>query len=186
MTDPTIDPAVEKAALRTRMRAARRAFAPDGPIRVAPTFLERLQRGMVVASYRPTHGEADPALLERAATAAGCVLALPWIESPATPLRFLAWSPGSRLQIGPFGLEQPPADAAERVPDIILAPLVAFDRAGARLGQGAGYYDRAFALHPHCWRVGVAWSVQEVPRIPVDPWDVPCHAVATEKEWITP
>lgn len=175
----------DKAALRTLMRAARRRFAPAGPIRVAPAFLQRLRPGLVVASYRPVGGEADPAPLEEAATAGGCALALPRVEGGAAPLRFLAWSPGRPLEAGPFGLDQPPADALDLAPDIILTPLVAFDRTCGRLGQGAGYYDRAFILHRDSWRVGVAWSVQEVPRVPVDPWDVPCHAVATEKEWIT-
>ena len=175
----------DKAALRTGMRNARRRFTPAEPIRAAPAFLERLRPGLVVASYRPVGGEADPAPLEQAATMAGCVLALPRVESGAAPLRFLAWSLGCPLEAGPFGLCQPSADALELVPDIILTPLVAFDRTGGRLGQGAGYYDRAFILHADGWRVGVAWSIQEVPRVPVDPWDVPCHAVATEKEWIT-
>jgi 5-formyltetrahydrofolate cyclo-ligase len=175
-----------KAELRNRMRAARLTFAPAEPIRADPAFLERLRPGLVVASYRPVRGEADPEPLERAAMAAGCVLALPWIDNRTVPMRFLAWSPDRLLMAGPFGLEQPPADAPELAPDIILTPLVAFDRAGGRLGQGAGYYDRAFALHADCWRVGVAWSIQEVPRVPVDHRDVALQAVATEEEWITP
>ncbi len=177
---------IDKAALRARMRAARRDFAPAASIGVDPAFLARLEPGLIVASYRPTRGEADPAPLERAATAAGCLLALPRIESRAVPLRFLSWSPPWPVEAGPFGLEQPPADAPAVVPDVILTPLVAFDRSGRRLGQGAGFYDRAFTLHPDGWRLGVAWSVQEIPCVPVDPWDVPLHAVATEKEWITP
>jgi 5-formyltetrahydrofolate cyclo-ligase len=167
------------------MRAARRTFASAEPIRVDPAFLERLRPGLIVAGYRPIGGEADPAPLERVATVAGCILALPRVEDRATPMRFLAWSPAVPLETGPLGLQQPPGDAPELIPDIILTPLVAFDQAGGRLGQGAGYYDRAFTLHPDSWRVGVAWSIQEVPRIPVDPWDVPLDAVATEKEWIT-
>ena len=185
MAVPSPAAPTDKALLRTRMRTARQTFAPAGPIRVDPAFPDRLRPGLIVASYRPIGGEADPAPLERAAMAAGCVLALPRVVHRATPMRFLAWSPDLPLETGPLGLEQPPADAPELAPDIILTPLVAFDRAGGRLGQGAGYYDRAFTLHPDCWRVGVAWSIQEAPRIPVDPWDVPLHAVATEKEWIT-
>lgn len=175
----------DKAILRARMRAARRAYTPFGSISADPAFLDRLRPGLVVASYRPTGGEADPAPLEQAAAAGGCVLALPRVTARTAPLRFLTWSPGDPLEVGAFGLEQPFDDAPELAPDIILTPLVAFDRAGGRLGQGAGYYDRAFVLYPDRWRVGVAWSIQEVPRVPVDRWDVPCHAIATEKEWIT-
>ncbi len=186
MAVPSPATPTDKALLRARMRDARRTFAPAEPIRVDPAFLVRLSPGLIVASYRPIGGEADPAPLERAATDAGCVLALPRVVDRATPLRFLAWSPGHPLETGPLGLQQPPTDAPELIPDIILTPLVAFDRAGGRLGQGAGYYDRAFSLHAGGWRVGVAWSIQEASRVPVDPWDVPLQAVATEKEWITP
>ena len=100
-------------------------------------------------------------------------------------MRFLRWT-GKALVSGPFGIEQPSADSPALTPDIVLTPLLAFDRSGRRLGQGAAYYDRTFARLPDAWRVGVAWSVQEVECIPVDPWDVPLHAIATEKEWITP
>ena len=68
----------------------------------------------------------------------------------------------------------------------MLTPLVAFDRRGNRLGQGAGHYDRAFATLPSAWRVGVAWSVQECEELKADTWDIPLHAVVTEKEWIVP
>lgn len=174
----------EKAALRARMRAARLAFAPGEPIRVAPGFLERLRPGLIVASYRPTPGEADPAPLERAAAVAGCALALPCLTDRSAPMTFRRW--GEALVKGPYGIEQPPAESPEVAPGIILTPLVAFDRTGARLGQGAGFYDRACEVYPDAWRVGVAWSVQEAEAIPTDPWDIPLHAITTEKEWITP
>lgn len=166
------------------MRAARLTFASAEPVLVAPEFVARLRDGTTVASYRPVPGEADPAPLERAAAQAGCALALPFLTDRTSPMRFRCWS--GALDVGPYGIEQPSADAPEVAPDIILTPLVAFDRTGARLGQGAGFYDRVFAAQPNAWRVGVAWSVQEAACIPADPWDVPLHAIATEKEWITP
>ena len=175
-----------KTEMRDRMRAARRTFASAGPIRVDPAFQDRLRPGLIVAGYRPIGGEAPTPPQARGPTPAGWLLAPPPRVEPPPPQRLLAWSPAWPLETGPLGLRQPPADAPELVPHIVLTPLVAFDRAGGRLGQGAGYYDRAFTLHAGSWRVGVAWSVQEVPRIPVDPWDVPVHAVAPEKEWITP
>ena len=111
---------------------------------------------------------------------------LPHVVDRATPLRFLSWDAGTALIAGPFGLRQPDATAPGCSPDIILTPLLGFDRQGGRLGQGAGHYDRAFAALPHAWRIGVAWSVQELGAVPSDPWDVPLHAIATEREWITP
>jgi len=175
-----------KQALRRELRAARALFVPAWPIRVGDAFLKRLAPALVVATYVPIAGEADPAPLHQAALQAGCTLALPHVVDRATPLRFLAWDQGKPLASGPFGLKQPADDARMVAPDIILTPLLGFDRLGNRLGQGAGHYDRAFAGHPNAWRIGVAWSVQQVALLQPDPWDVPLHAIATEQEWITP
>lgn len=177
---------MNKRALRARLRAARDSFERAGAAVVSDRFTARLSAGLTVASYVPIGSEADPAPLVRAAIAAGCVIALPHVVDRATPLRFLAWDGTANLQAGPLGLQQPAADARTIEPDIVLTPLVGFDRRGNRLGQGAGYYDRAFAARPCAWRVGVAWSIQEAEGIAPDPWDVPLHAVATEKEWIEP
>lgn len=175
----------DKRTLRDRLRAARDAVA-GAEIRVPEAFLARLSPGLTVASYVPIGSEADPSPLARAAIEAGCIIALPHVVDRATPMRFLAWDTQAALAAGPFGLSQPHADAAELEPDIILTPLVGFDRAGNRIGQGAGHYDRAFVAHPHAWRVGIALSVQEVATLEPDPWDVPLHAIATELHWITP
>ena len=176
---------MNKQALRRELRAVRAHFTPPSSIVVGDPWRSRLSMGLIVASYLPVGGEADPRPLVDAAAAAGCTLALPHVIDRAMPLRFLAWHPEGPLAVGPFGLTQPPHDAPELVPNIILTPLVGFDRRGNRLGQGAGHYDRAFAAHPHAWRIGVAWSVQEVAALDPDPWDVPLHAIATEREWIT-
>ncbi|MEO5866221.1 MAG: 5-formyltetrahydrofolate cyclo-ligase [Sphingomonas sp.] len=176
----------DKAVLRARLGAARQAFAADAktPIALSPQFLARLAPGVTVASYIPVRGEADPSPLARAAVAAGCVIALPHVTRRSEPMRFLAWDAEADLIPGPFGLHQPRHDAPALAPDIVLAPLVAFDAALNRLGQGAGYYDRAFAAFPAAWRIGIAWSMQQVTELPVDAWDVSLHAVATEKGWI--
>lgn len=176
-----------KKALRAALRARRDAFAAgaDVAIPVDPAFRALLAPGMIVASYVPVGGEADPAPLERVAIARGCRLALPQVIDRATPLRFALHDPGALLIPGPFGgLRQPPECAPEAAPDVVLTPLVGFDRALNRIGQGAGHYDRAFAAFPDARRIGIAWSVQEIDIIQPDPWDVPLHAIATEREWI--
>lgn len=177
----------DKLILRSKLRHLRDRFVaePHDAIIVPPEFRARLSHGLTVASYVPVRSEADPSPLARAAVEAGCVLALPHVTSRADPIRFLAWATEAELAAGPFGLRQPAAHAAELRPDIILTPLVGFDAVLNRLGQGAGHYDRAFAAFPEAWRVGVAWSVQRVPMLPIDPWDLPLHAIATEKEWLT-
>ena len=129
-------------------------------------------------------GEIDPSPLARAALDAGCLIALPHVSIRRQPMRFLAWDSEATLEAGPFGLRQPAAGAREVHPDIILTPLLAFDAKFDRLGQGAGYYDRAFIRFPDAWRVGVAWSVQRIEDVPVEPWDVPLHAVVTEQGWV--
>jgi 5-formyltetrahydrofolate cyclo-ligase len=166
----------DKAALR----------AAPVEIRVPDAFLARLSPGLTVASYVPMAGEADPSPFARAAVEAGCVIALPHVVRRDQPMRFLAWETEAALIAGPFGLHQPPADAAALAPDIILTPLVGFDRHGNRIGQGAGYYDRAFLAHPDAWRIGIALAIQEVDALTPDAWDVPLHAIATDKDWITP
>ncbi|QKS01498.1 5-formyltetrahydrofolate cyclo-ligase [Sphingomonas sp. CL5.1] len=180
--------ALSKSTIRAAARAARARFvATHGADVPCPApFRGLLSRGLTVASYMPLGSEADPAQLARAAVEAGCAIALPHVVDRATPLRFLAWDTEAALAAGPFGLAQPHDHWAELAPDIILTPLVAFTRGLDRLGQGAGHYDRAFAQFPDARRIGVALSAQEVEALPVDPWDMPLHAIATEKEWITP
>ncbi|KQT33582.1 5-formyltetrahydrofolate cyclo-ligase [Sphingomonas sp. Leaf412] len=172
----------DKRSLRTDLRARRRAAS--GSIPAWPAFATLLSPGLIVASYVPVGGEADPAALETAALAAGCTLALPHVVDRATPLSFLSWIRDEPLVDGPFGLRQPAAHRDRVTPDIVLTPLVGFDRAGNRLGQGAGHYDRAFAAYPRALRIGIALSVQETDQLRPDPWDMPLHMVATDREWI--
>jgi len=177
----------DKRTLRAAARAARDALGPHRPpIPVQTPFLALLRPGMIIASYIPLGSEADPSPLSRAGADAGCTIALPHVIDRATPLRFLLWETKLALETGPFGLQQPAAEARELAPNLILTPLVAFDRTLARIGQGAGHYDRAFAQFPDAHRIGIAYGVQQVAHVPADPWDIPLHAIATEKEWITP
>ncbi|MDP5278371.1 5-formyltetrahydrofolate cyclo-ligase [Sphingomonas sp. DG1-23] len=174
---------LDKPALRAKLRADRDRFAAQSSTAIlAPeAFVERLRPGLTIATYCPVGSEADPTQLAAAAATAGCTLALPFVVDRASPIRFLAWQLGEPLVAGPFSLHQPDPTSPEVAPDIILTPLVGFDRRLNRLGQGAGHYDRAFARYENAWRVGIAWSVQEVPAIPADIWDVPLQAIITEE-----
>ena len=176
----------DKLALRARLRAARDELGLTAAIPVALAFTERLASRPTIASYLPIGSEADPSAFVAAARDADCTLALPHVMTRVAPLRFLIWDDAVPLTAGPFGLRQPPALAAEVQPDVILTPLLGFDRRGNRLGQGAGHYDRAFAAHPDAWRIGIALSVQALDALIPDPWDVPLHAIATESDWIVP
>ena len=95
-------------------------------------------------------------------------------------MRFLRWTPGDRLERGWRRLLQPRPESPEILPDIIVAPLLGFDSAGWRIGQGAGFYDRAFGTLPGVKKIGLGWSVQQRPAIAHDSRDVPLDMVVTE------
>ncbi len=189
MTDAT-----DKKQLRAQYRKMRSEFtlnltpmACDMAFSVPPSPLAALfSAGKTVAAYIPIATEANPLALLSAAHSAGCQTALPHVTSITSPMRFLQWAPNDVLEKGSFGLKQPVSHSPETQPDIILVPLVAFDRKGNRLGQGAGHYDRALSLLSDAITIGVAWSIQEMPLVPSDLWDIPLDAILTEKEWIIP
>lgn len=172
----------DKRTLRARMRALRDEFAMTvgGAIEPPPALLARFAPGVTVSSYVPIGSEADPTAIAFAASERGCSIVLPHVTSRESPVRFFRWEPDHPLIDGPLGLRQPSDDAPEVEPDIVLTPLLAFDGAMNRLGQGAGHYDRVFERLPNAWRIGIAWSVQRVEALATDPWDMPLHGVVTE------
>jgi 5-formyltetrahydrofolate cyclo-ligase len=173
---------LDKLSLRAQLRAARDAFVAEPHVAIAPPadWLARLRPGLCVASYLPLGSEADPAPLVAAAREAGCDLALPRTTTRAAPIGFHRWDENTVIETGSFGLRQPSADSPVVRPDIVLVPLVGFDSACNRLGQGAGHYDRALERLPDAATLGVAWSVQQVAALPVDPWDRPLDMIVTE------
>jgi len=156
--------------------AAARALAGHGfPLPVVP--------GVVVAGYSPIRSEIDPVPLMQALAAQGARLALPVIVARDAPLLFRAWDAAHALVAGSLGILEPPPDAPPAIPDILLVPLAVFDRAGHRIGYGAGHYDRTFAqlraIKPFT-AIGLAFDAQEVESIPMQPHDVALDFVLTE------
>lgn len=141
----------------------------------------------IVSGYIPIRSEFDPQPLMRRFAEAGARLALPCVMGWGAPLAMRAWRFGGPLVSGQWGLREPAANALEVLPDILLVPLAAFDRAGQRIGYGAGYYDmtiaRLRALKP-ITAIGVAFAMQEVPRVPADERDARLDLVLTECEVI--
>ncbi len=158
--------------------AAAQAIAARGlPIEIAP--------GSVVAGYSPIRSEIDPAPLMQKLAALGAQLALPVITARGQSLHFRVWHPGDRLMRGTLGILEPSPAAAEIIPDIVLVPLAAFDRAGHRIGYGAGHYDRTLARlrKPKAvMAIGVAFAAQEVVAIPALQHDVALDYVLTETQ----
>ena len=101
--------------------------------------------GAVVSGYSPMNSELNPVPLMRRLADAGAQLALPVVQGRGKPLIMRAWSFGEALTSGIWGIREPTAQAPEVFPDIMLVPLAAFDRAGHRIGYGAGYYDMTIA-----------------------------------------
>jgi 5-formyltetrahydrofolate cyclo-ligase len=103
------------------------------------------------------------------------------------PLTMRAWAFGEPLHSGVWGIREPPPEAPEAFPDILIVPLLAFDRAGNRIGYGAGYYDmtiaRLRAMKP-VTAMGIAYAVQEIAQVPVTPRDATLDLVLTEREII--
>jgi 5-formyltetrahydrofolate cyclo-ligase len=182
---------LSKSDLRTSIRKKRQDFVKQHKIREIDlgksdvTFLLGLiESESCIAGYLPAGSETDVTNLMQHAQKSGVGTALPHIAGRDCQIVFRQWAPGDAIEPAVFGFRQPLADSPETMPDMILTPLLGFDRACNRLGQGMGHYDRAFASHPAALRIGVAWSVQEVQALPSDPWDVPLDAVLTECEWI--
>jgi 5-formyltetrahydrofolate cyclo-ligase len=141
-----------------------------------------------VAGYWPIRGEIDPRPILLALSHSGVALALPVIV--ADDLVFRAWQPWQPLvPAGGFGTLGPPPGAASVTPRILLVPLAAFDRSGARLGYGKGYYDRAIArlgVPGPVTTIGLAFACQEVAQVPTAPHDRRLDAIVTERETILP
>lgn len=144
--------------------------------------------GAVVAGYMPIRTEISPLPAMEALAGAGRQLCVPVILGAGLPLEFHAWHPGAAMREGPFGAAIP-AEARPLEPDILIVPLVAFDRAGYRLGYGGGFYDRSLArlaARKPVHTVGFAFAAQELPEVPREPTDWRLDAIVTENGRIVP
>ena len=139
-----------------------------------------------ISAFWPLADELDTRPLIMALAAHGHRIGLPVVVKRGQPLLFRLWAPGTELVQGNFRVMTPPPDAPEIVPSLLIVPLLAFDRAGYRLGYGGGFYDRTLAklraAGGNILAVGVALSVQEVPSVPRDDTDQPLDWIVTERE----
>jgi len=157
--------------------ASAQAIAERGlPVEVAP--------GTVVSGFSPLKSEISPLPLLRRLADAGVSLALPVVAGRGQPLIMRAWTFGAPLVSGVWGIREPPVDAPELFPDILIVPLLAFDRSGHRIGYGAGYYDmtitRLRAMKP-VTAIGIAFAAQEIAAVPATPRDARLDLVLTER-----
>jgi 5-formyltetrahydrofolate cyclo-ligase len=182
----------EKDTLRRESVMRRDGLAPDERKVAAEAIAARafplaITPGVTVSGFMPLKSEINPLPLLQKLAAAGVRLALPAIDGRGKPLMMRAWDFGAPLDRGQWGIREPKPEAPEVEPDILLVPLLAFDRAGFRIGYGAGYYD--MTIHRLRGRkavtaVGIAFAAQEVPQIPTTPRDERLDLVLTEREVI--
>jgi 5-formyltetrahydrofolate cyclo-ligase len=191
---PTDPPSGDKLQLRRQVRTRRNTQSPAAARAAAFSAARRLwslpclARARRLALYLPANGELDCTPLILQAWRRGRLVFLPVIAG--STLRFAPFHPGSELRANRFGIPEPVTPLrtwrSARQLDVIVAPLVAFDSAGRRLGMGGGFYDRTLAFltrrshgrSPHF--IGLAFEMQRIAKLPSDAWDVPLDAVVTE------
>ena len=176
-----------KARLRGAALARRDALSSEeraaGSLRAAQTIaaLPELARAPLVGAFWPIRSEIDPRPLIERLFARGQRVALPKVTKQG--LVFREWRAGEELVTGGFGLSEPRDDLPPLDPTARIVPLAAFDRAGQRIGYGAGYYDQAIerlSKNGPVLTVGIAFSVQEIERVPAEPHDRPLDHLVTE------
>ncbi len=163
---------IRKAAAET---IAARAF----PLTIVP--------GAIVSGFMPLESEINPLPLMRKLADTGARLALPVVAGRGKPLIMRSWQWGEPLVPGVWGIREPGPAAATIEPDIVLVPLLAFDRSGHRIGYGAGYYDLTIAqlrANKPIAAVGIAFAAQEVETVPRTAFDAQLDLVLTENETI--
>lgn len=189
----------DRTALRARLRSQRESLRPAERIAAAAgvaSMLEQLPEFLVdqrVAGYWAVGGELPLHVAIGALIARGQDYHLP-VLMPGKRLQFAPWRQGADIEPNRYGIPEPKVAAGRLLaPDaleLVLLPLVGFDRQGNRLGTGSGYYDRSFAFLGAAPRpaqpllVGIGYAFQELPRLAAQDWDIKMDFVATERELI--
>ncbi len=167
--------------------AAHATLADDAPLALLnhlfPTKTETARS--TVSGFFPYKSEIDTRPLLGRLAGEGWMTCLPIVIAKGEPLEFRRWLPGEPTVRGVWDIPRPPDTSPLVEPDVLLVPLMAFDRKGYRLGYGGGFYDRTLALlrnRKPVVAIGVAYAAQEVDRVPHDDHDQPMDYVMTEKE----
>jgi 5-formyltetrahydrofolate cyclo-ligase len=183
--------------LRTRLREAREKLGAAERIAAAQGVmhsLEQLAEFLVdqrIAGYWAVRGEVPLNLVYARTRSRQQKYHLP-ILTDKKSLVFAPWENGDAISINRYGISEPDianAVGAESL-ELVLVPLLGFDRNGNRLGSGAGYYDRTFSFLKDKPRpaqpvlVGIGYHFQEVATMTPNDWDVPMDFIATDRELI--
>jgi len=172
----------DRRSLRAALRARRREIARREPAALScpATLRAVLDRAGTVALFIPIMDEIDPWPLVGPSDAT----VVPLTGAADRSMRFVRWTRGQPTRQSSWGGLEPVEDADHVVPDVIFVPLLGFDSAFNRIGQGGGYYDRYLGAHSGARRIGVAWEGQRVEEgIEAEPWDIPLDAILTERDF---
>ena len=191
------DPVALKKDIRNRLRKERRAFSDSLPDamralvfnRPPAAIVDMVPEGATIGLYRADPGEAPASGYAKFFLERGHTIALPWLVDLQTPMIFRVHTDPyaeSDLAKGYFGLMQGSQDAPVVEPDVLFMPLVAFTSRGERLGQGGGFYDKWLGRHPDVTRIGLAWDMQEVTELPIEPHDMNLTAIVTPTRVLGP
>jgi 5-formyltetrahydrofolate cyclo-ligase len=170
-----------REALPADLRAAAAQLVAARPFPVA------VPAGTIVSGFMPLKSEINPVPLMHSLAQAGARLALPVVSGRGKPLIMRAYAFGDQLTAGVWGIREPKPEAPEVLPDIVIVPLLAFDRRGHRIGHGAGYYDltlSALRARSSIVAIGIAFAMQEIGSVPSTTRDARLDLVLTEREVI--
>ena len=188
MTQP-----LDKKVLRKEMRVLRRRLLDETPEAARRAALKlpvsRFSRFSTVGAYCAQGTELDPGPILQAILDLNpkAQAALPVAAEKDAPLIFRLWRPGDPLKADAYGIPSPLPTAPQVLPNLMLTPVLAFDRKGGRLGQGGGHYDRTLAnlrRQRPVFVLGVAFAGQEIDEVPMGIHDQRLDAIVTETQYL--
>jgi len=183
----------QKSRVRDILRKRKDAMLPEDRLEKSISITRYLMGiigpGETVMVFTSKEKEVNTKPLIMALFEKGNPVVVPIIQKEDVSLRLSYLRDFSALVPSTFGVPEPigseiPADASDV--DTIILPMLGFDRAGGRIGYGAGYYDRFLAKNPGLRKIGIAFACQEFDGLPVDENDIRMDAVITEEGIVYP
>ena len=174
---------VESFTIRNRCHSAEKEHAAGIKLY---QFFSQFKPPLIISGYNPIKNEINPFEVLEKLEHDGFTICLPVVKARNAPLQFKSWTFGSELVKGDYHVGIPKTGKWV-LPDIMIVPLLAFDKFGYRLGYGGGYYDRTFAVmneNRKRLKVGFAYSEQELESVPRDEKDIPLDMIITQNEQI--
>jgi 5-formyltetrahydrofolate cyclo-ligase len=181
-----MDLAAWRRELRARLIEARLGISAEEHKRSSRAIENRIEGILgdlppqTISAYWPFKAEVDLRPLMERLQARGWITALPSVVRRGSPLEFLQWTTGMEMDLGPYDIPVPRNRTIVR-PNVVIAPLVAFDRHNYRLGYGSGFFDITLAaLQPPPLTIGAGFEITSVETIHPLPTDIPLSLIVTE------